>query len=655
MDAIENTDPSVSGHPSDAVSEADIMIAARQVLTSSRPVTHSEFDDYAASRWAGDGVAKCKTVSRRSGDGIEVTKAFASFENDSTADQSIVRRSPAGSFRPTGFETLVARTVTRYLAKIVDESDVELCDIRDGMLQRINAELSLENKGRKESNSTSPALKKIQVLDEFIVVQVLLARNRIVMIDLTDGNGGAENGVLAIYEDFGPLEGLYNDSESRIMALISELRPSLSHKGIESAFSRMRRHAQVLRRTIDPHLIPVANGVFDHAKMELRPFSSDWVFLSKVQVDYDSNATSPHFTTPDSSTWEIEAWMASLSDSEGVPELLWEIISAAVRPYEAWDKSGFLAGPKGNGGKGTVLALIRKLLGRGSYASVSLVDFGDRFKKSSLVRANVNLVDENDVGAFAESLGDWKACVTGDVFTLDRKYKDPVEVSWQGFEVQCFNTMTPRMKDKSESLKRRLLIVPMVKSFKGVENKDIKRDYLQRDEVLRYVLKRALHMRHTELSNPPACEDALEEWFGTNNKVVGFWREFEDQFQWDLLPWAFLYDLYKEWFSKVEPSGKTEGYKPFIEALKSHLDDSQVWTTPDKSVRPGQHMDAVEPLIAEFDLRGWVNQSYTGNDPVKKCMPAPLKDNYRGLLRTSAGSGASGPSLVAAGAAEEQS
>jgi putative DNA primase/helicase len=473
------------------------------------------------------------------------------------------------------------------------------------------------------------------MLDEITVVRVLLARHRIVNIDMTDGNGGADKGVLAIYEDFGPLEGLYNDHESRIMTLISELHPSLSDKGLESTFNRMRKHAPTIRRTIEPHLTPVANGVFDHARMELRPFSPDWVFLSKTQVDYDANAQSPTITNQDNSTWEVEEWIASLSDDEGVPELLWEIISATLRPREPWDKSALLAGPKGNGGKGTVLRLIRSLLGKGSHASVALVDFGDRFKKSSLVHANVNLVDENDVGAFATNLGDWKACVTGDVFTLDRKHKDPVELSWQGFDVQCFNALSPRMKDKSESLKRRLLIVPMVKSFKDVENKQIKRDYLQRDDVLRYVLKRALHMTHTELSNPPSCEEALEEWFGTNNKIVGFWRDFEDQFTWDLLPFAFLYELYKAWIAKVEPSGKPEGYKPFIEALRSYLATSQTWTTPDTSVRPGPHMSAFEPLIAEFNLLDWMNQSYTGTDQMKRCITSPLKANYRGLLRSS--------------------
>ncbi|MEO7124172.1 MAG: hypothetical protein ABI400_13855, partial [Lacisediminihabitans sp.] len=131
-------------------------------------------------------------------------------------------------FRPTGSETLVERAVTKYLASIQGDSTLEPSDIRDSLLQRINGEISLENMGRKGASSPSPSLLKIQVLDEISVVRVLLSRHAIVKIDMTDGNGGADNGVLAIYEESGELEGLYNDSESRIMTLISEFRPSMS-------------------------------------------------------------------------------------------------------------------------------------------------------------------------------------------------------------------------------------------------------------------------------------------------------------------------------------------------------------------------------------------------------------------------------------------
>ena len=37
-----------------------------------------------------------------------------------------------------------------------------------------------------------------------------------------------------------------------------------------------------------------------------------------------------------------------------------------------------------------------------------------------------------------------------------------------------------------------------------------------------------------------------------------------------------------------------------------------------------------EPLILEYNVTPWMNKSYTGNDPDKKCKP-DLAESYRGL------------------------
>ncbi|MEX0158610.1 MULTISPECIES: DNA primase family protein [unclassified Microbacterium] len=531
-------------------------------------------------------------------------------------------------------ETLVDKTIRRYLKEISGDVDVSSEQLRDTALTRVSAEIWLENAERK--GTPAPVLKPLYALEEHSVVQMLLARHRIVKIDLTDGHGSEDAGVLAIYESSGSLEGIYNPSVSRIKALISELRPSFKDSALDSALNRMRTHAPVVSRTVLPHLIPVANGVFDHARQVLRPFTPHWVFLSKTGSSYDPAAQSPRIAQPDGTEWEVEEWFRSLSDDVGVPELLWQIVSAAVRPFCAWNQSALLVGPKGMGGKGTVLGLIRSLLGPRAHASIPLAAFGNRFALTALISKSVNLVDENEVGAFATKLGDWKSTVTGDVISVEAKYKDPIEMRWNGFEVQCYNEMTPRMKDKSESLMRRMLIVPMVKNFKGSENKEIKEKYLADPAVLSYVLKRALHMQHTAFTVPEVSRVALERWFAANNKVVGWWEEHKDQFVWDLLPWAFLYDAYKAWYANVEPSGTVEGFNQFSESLKDHLQASKSWSVTSSSMRPGSRMSAPEPLVNEHKLTAWMNQTYSGSGPLKRTFPYPLKTNYKGILRLQA-------------------
>ncbi|WP_153302198.1 phage/plasmid primase, P4 family [Microbacterium foliorum] len=570
---------------------------------------------------------------RPSAESSEAEETLGGVAFDSTADQGhSVSYGSAQSSHTTipSLETLIGRTVVDYLNSIADVPNLALSAIRDGVLARINAEIQLENIGRQ--STSAPKLLPHTWLDELTVVNILLARYPIIKVDLTNGHGNEKHGVLAIYEDSGDLNGIYNTDESRLRKLISDLRPSFKSSAIESALKRMHIHAPVRRRTLEAHLIPVANGVFDHARQRLREFSQDWVFLSKVQSAYDEHAQSPRIAQADGTEWEVEEWFQSLSDDEGVSELLWQVASAALRPFVGWKKSAFLIGPAGNGGKGSFLKMLSNLVGASGHSAIPLAAFGNTFSLAALMTRNVNLVDENAVGVFATNLDPWKACITGDMIKLEEKYERAVYMRWLGFDIQCLNETNPRVKDKSRSMLRRMLFVPMVKNFSGVENTAIRDVYLKDPEVLAYVLKRALHMTHTAFDVPLVSQQASERWFSSNNKVVGWWMEHKDQFAWDLLPWAFLYDAYKAWHSTVEPSGMVEGLNQFTESLREHLRASEEWMPTATSTRPGGRMVEPEPLIEEYNLTRWMNPTYTGTDPRRRCVPV-LKANYKGLLR----------------------
>lgn len=204
---------------------------------------------------------------------------------------------------------------------------------------------------------------------------------------------------------------------------------------------------------------------------------------------------------------------------------------------------------------------MRNLVGDGSHTSIPLSDFGKDFALEPLVRANAIIVDENDVGTFIDKAANLKSIVTNDVIQINRKYRMPIAYQFFGLMVQCLNEF-PLVKDKSESFYRRQLFVPFSKSYTGMERKYIKGDYLQRQDVLEYVLWRVLHVAgsstpgsYYELSEPDATQVVLGEYKETNDPVRSFWEEFKTEFVWALLPFPFLYDLYKSWFAKVSPSG----------------------------------------------------------------------------------------------------
>lgn len=550
--------------------------------------------------------------------------------------------SPAG-FIATSEETLTMNATASYLKGVDPDANIDLSEIRDRLLNRISAEFTIEttqrNADKRLNNADHPKLVKPKALDEFTVATVLLALYQIRAISLAEGRGGSDLTLLGMYDDDPQSEtyGCYVTDESPMVRLAYELKPSLTSKGVESLLKTMKAHAPVVNKTTDAHLIPVKNGVFNHDTQELMDFSSEYVFLTKSPVRYVADAPNPVLIQPDGTPWDIETWMEQLSDDEGVPELLWELVSAHMRPGVRWNKAAFLYSNKGNNGKGTFCMLPRNLLGPEGHASIPIAKFGEQFAKSELVHARAVIVDENPVGAFSKDMGDFKSVVTGDRFTLERKYKDPLSISFSGMVTQCVNDF-PKSRDRSASYTRRQLFIPFRKWFggDGVERKYIKDDYLARTDVLEYALRRVLQMTHTELSNPPASQELLSQFQRENNPVRDFWLDHDEEFVWDLLPTPYLYDLFVAWFRKNHPSGIPVNRNEFVSQLVEVISETDEWdfSDPQKKHRPGLKMSEPEPMVMDYDLKDWMNTTYNGKDWKSKAYPAPQRVNYRGVVRT---------------------
>jgi len=201
--------------------------------------------------------------------------------------------------------------------------------------------------------------------------------------------------------------------------------------------------------------------------------------------------------------------------------------------------------------------------------------------------------------------------------------------------VQCLNEM-PRIKDKSDSFYRRQLFIPFAKCFTGAERKYIKYDYLHRKEVLEYVLFKVLNMNYYELSVPESCKDALQEYKEFNDPVRQFMADIMSELQWDLVPFTFLYDLYKAWYKKNIGQDKSalKSKQVFTKDVLRVLSEYPEWDCPDrlKPYKPADKMSKPEWLIDEYKLEDWYSKTYNGPDRAKKCCPT-LKATYTGIIR----------------------
>jgi len=536
-------------------------------------------------------------------------------------------------------DRIIRDSTDNYLKTIDRNNPPKSSVIEFEILKEIESCIQAENNVR--AGLGLPKWKSLDKLLPSQIADIVLQLYHVRSVDCSGVSKSREYDLLCIYQDTGKNEGIYISDETELKTIFDRYRYDISDKELEEIIRKLKRKAKRTTRCENRDLIAVNNGIFDYKNKQLLPFTPDEVFLSKSHIDYIPNVQNPVLHNNDDNTdWDIESWLNDLFDGDKeMVELIFQIIGAIVRPNVNWGVSAWFYSTVGNNGKGCLCKLMREICGNETYTSIPLADFSKEFMLEPLVDSSAIIVDENDVGTYIDKAANLKAVITQDVIQMNRKFKIPIKFQFKGFMVQCLNEY-PRIKDRSDSFYRRQLFVPFVKSFTGAERKYIKNDYLERKEVLEYVLCKVLNMNYYELKVPKACQLALDEYKEFNDPVRQFMNEFMECFVWDLVPYKFLYELYCEWYKRnfsntIGQLSKVSFKTEFI----SHLGDYPEWTRPldkdrkDAIIKPANRMDRPEPLIDEYNLIEWMNPMYRSSiDINKKCIPV-LKTGYKGILR----------------------
>lgn len=527
----------------------------------------------------------------------------------------------------------VIRVMTENYLNSLNMANLPAPDvIQENILATVETALKMENAMRDKGD-------KFRIPHELLPAQIatiLIRLYPIVKISSTV-KGVTDYDLLAIYQESGTDAGIYVTNDAYFRNLIRTYSYTIKDNEIEETLKILNDTAPRVEPCRDRDLIAVNNGIFNYKTKQLLPFTKEKVFLSKSKVNYNPNAVNPVFTEPDGSLWDVESWMKDLFDDDPeMANLAWSIIGAVIRPNVPFNKAAWLYSESGNSGKGTLCSLLRAICGEGTYASVAISDMGKEFMLESLIGCSANIVDENDVGTFVDKAANLKAIITNDVILINRKHKAPITYQPHCFIVQCVNEM-PKCRDRSNSFLRRLLIVPFAKTFTGHEKKYIKDDFLRRPETLEYVMLKVLTLMpdYYELPEPEACKIALEDYKEYNNPVQSFMDEIMPLLVWDLVPWAFLYDMYKAWFTKANPSGSIQGRNSFMSDVRAIISNWPEWqaTRPREMIRTGNKMNEPEPLIETYDLVDWMNPTYIKSTNVSmKCRPF-LNEKYGGIYR----------------------
>ena len=477
--------------------------------------------------------------------------------------------------------------------------------------QRVEADLLVaSNALLMQANLDRPRVSQFTLLKQLRasqVAQLLIALHHVVRLF----SAFTEENETPVASDEDPLviwdrgRGVYVNSEDRIAASILAYNSGANPQYVKEVLGALRAVAPRVRVEASGRWAAVANGDLRLDTLELHPFDPERVFTARFASEWDPAAENPRFED-EFGGWDVDSGIREIANGdEGIERLLWEVLAATVNPQTRTNKIVGLYSPYGNNGKSTLVGQLRSLVGDASQLSASI---GELAKESTLplIQGKALIVsDENATNDFVKNAETIKKLATRDPILVNPKYKTPYNVVFYGTQVHNLNEL-PEFGDKSDSLWRRWLLIPLERSFEGSENRHIKDDYVKRPEVRSYILRRAMEMGFTgNFTETDKTRALIGQARVKNDPVRQFWGEFAERFAWDVVPLAFAYEVYKAWSLADRPSGRLVARADFDDRMRAAVcSDPRGWSAEEKGkqVRVGSRMSATEPLVIDYEL-----------------------------------------------------
>lgn len=390
--------------------------------------------------------------------------------------------------------------------------------------------------------------KKPKILTPKRCAEILAEYTRFILFDIE------ENTRLAMYR---PESGIYTQNATLIKRVISWLEPELNNSKAEDVIYHLTNTAEIKGKTESRYLIPVENGVFNLKTKRLEPFSSKYVFTTKISTRYN-----PHITNPVIDDWNVEDWLSSIAcgDKE-IIHLLWQVMNDSLNGNYTRQKAIFLVGD-GNNGKGTFQELIINLIGAQNIASLKVNEFDMRFRLSALEGKTAVIGDDVPINVYIDDSSNFNSVVTGDRVQVEFKNKPIYNTVFRCTVIQSTNGM-PNFRNKTSATIRRIIIVPFNADFNGsVKNFKIKDEYIKNEKVLQYILHKSIHMDFEDFDIPESSKRELEVFRQDNDPVWDFKLTVFDEWKIDKVPKSVVYEFYKKFCND-------NGYK-YMAAIQFH-------------------------------------------------------------------------------------
>lgn len=319
-----------------------------------------------------------------------------------------------------------------------------------------------------------------------------------------------------------------------------------------NALDLIRFSPHTARITRDPHprYINVPNGMVDWAAGKLLPHSPRHLSTVQLPVEYHPDATCPTF----------ERFLADVLPPDccqprgDSPGFIWELLGYAIYSGNPLHVAVLLYG-KGRNGKGTLIRVLKRLLGERNCSTVTLHELAEnRFRAATLFGKLANLAGDLD-SRWLESTAMFKAITGGD--TIQGEHKYGAAFDFQPWALPFYSTNNAfGSADSSEGWVARWVVVPFPVSFIGREDRGLDAR-LQTDAELRGILRRGIDalpalMNRGRLPEPQSVRDAKATFVSASDAVRSWLKD-----QCTIRPdaWTPRTDLYAAYTRHVGADG----------------------------------------------------------------------------------------------------
>jgi putative DNA primase/helicase len=294
-----------------------------------------------------------------------------------------------------------------------------------------------------------------------------------------------------------------------------------------------------------------ANGLLHLPTGEMYPPTPDYFNISASEVVFDPSAPPPVL------------WLAFLDQlfegDEEAKQLLQEWFGYSLAPDTSQQKILLIVGPK-RCGKGTIGRVKTALLGKNSVAGPTMSSLADQFGLEPLITKPTAIISDARIGTRTDksAIVERLLAISGeDTLTVARKYKS----AWNGKLPSRFTILTnelPSLSDGSGALANRFIILMLIKSFFGKEDRELTKKVLaELSGILNWSIEgyRRLQQRG-HFKQPQSSLKAVDDIEMLASPVIAFVRD-----RCDLGPAFFTAttdDLWSEWQMWCEDQGKKD-------------------------------------------------------------------------------------------------